>query len=102
MSNVLLSEEETQKRLMQLNNESDGGWAIFQNQLHKKYVFKNFHGAILFVTRCAVQCEAMDHHPDWANHYNTVDVSLTTHRAGGLTELDFRLAEFMEKTSANI
>ena len=58
--------------------------------------FKNFNEAWGFMSRIAMQAELMDHHPEWFNVYNKVDVALTTHDAGGITELDFILATKME------
>ena len=56
-------------------------------------VFEDFEQAFAFMTAVALSAHAMDHHPSWRNVYNRVSISLTTHSAGGLTELDFDLAE---------
>ena len=58
----------------------------------KKFVFKDFNQAFGFMTRAALVAEKMDHHPEWFNVYKTVDVTLSTHDAGGVTELDVKLA----------
>ena len=72
----------------------DGGDAI-----HKRFTFKNFGEAFAFMTRVAMAAEKLDHHPEWSNVYKTVDVKLSTHDAGGLTELDVKLAKLMDKYS---
>ena len=61
------------------------------------FVFNDFVAAFSFMSASALVAERMNHHPEWFNVYNKVEVTLTTHDAGGLTELDFSLAEKMEK-----
>ncbi|MEP0941248.1 MAG: 4a-hydroxytetrahydrobiopterin dehydratase [Rhizobiaceae bacterium] len=73
-------------------NKADGRAAI-----SKSFVFGNFVEAFGFMTRAALVAEKMDHHPEWSNVYKTVDVVLTTHSAGGVTELDIKLANEMDK-----
>jgi 4a-hydroxytetrahydrobiopterin dehydratase len=58
----------------------------------REFLFANFSQAFAFMTQVALAAEKRDHHPDWANVYNRVNISLTTHDAGGLTERDFELA----------
>jgi 4a-hydroxytetrahydrobiopterin dehydratase len=65
--------------------------------ISRRFTFANFNQAFGFMTRAAMEAEKMDHHPDWSNVYKTVDVKLNTHDAGGLTELDFKLARKMDK-----
>lgn len=65
--------------------------------LRREYVFKDFSAAFAFMTRVALKAEQMDHHPDWRNVYNRVELCLSTHDAGGVTELDFALARFCER-----
>lgn len=73
------------------------GWTLAADGLSmsRSFVFKNFSEAFAFMTRVAMAAEQLDHHPDWSNVYKTVDVTLNTHDAGGLTELDFKLAKRM-------
>lgn len=73
-------------------NEAEGRDAIT-----KKFTFKNFNEAFGFMTRVALIAEKLDHHPEWFNVYKTVDVTLSTHDAGGVTELDAKLAEIMDR-----
>ena len=75
------------------------GWSEVpgRDAITKKFVFKDFNQAFSFMTRAALVAEKMDHHPEWFNVYKTVDVTLSTHDAGGLTELDVKLAETMDK-----
>ncbi|MCA0275048.1 MAG: 4a-hydroxytetrahydrobiopterin dehydratase [Proteobacteria bacterium] len=74
-----------------------GGWTLASDGLSmsRRFEFKTFSEAFAFMTRTALAAEKLDHHPDWSNVYNTVDVKLNTHDAGGLTELDFKLAKRM-------
>ena len=74
------------------------GWTEVQGRdaIGKTFVFKDFNEAFGFMTRAALVAEKMDHHPEWANVYNRVDILLTTHDAGGLSERDAKLAEAIE------
>lgn len=71
-----------------------------RDAITRKFVFKNFREAFAFMTKVAEVAEAMDHHPEWFNVYRTVEVTLATHDAGGVTELDVKLAEAMDKLAA--
>ena len=73
----------------------DDGKAIL-----KTFKFKNFVEAFGFMTQSALHAEKFDHHPEWFNVYSKVDVTLSTHDAGGLTELDFKLAHLMDSVAA--
>jgi 4a-hydroxytetrahydrobiopterin dehydratase len=79
------------------------GWSEVagRDAITKKFVFKDFNQAFGFMARAALVAEKMDHHPEWFNVYKTVEVTLSTHDAGGLTELDIKLAETMDKLAAN-
>ena len=68
-----------------------------RDAISRKFVFKDFNEAFGFMTRAALVAEKMDHHPEWFNVYKTVEVTLSTHDAGGVTELDVKLAETMNK-----
>src|SRR5260370_16945866 len=70
------------------------GWseANGRDAITKKFVFKDFNAAFGFMARAALVAEKLDHHPEWFNVYKTVEVTLSTHDAGGLTELAVKLA----------
>ena len=74
------------------------GWgeAPGRDAISKSYRFKDFSAAFGFMVRIALKAEQMDHHPEWFNVYSRVDVVLTTHDAGGVTEKDVELARFMD------
>ena len=75
------------------------GWTLVEGRsaISKSFVFANFIEAFGFMSKAALVAEKMDHHPEWSNVYKTVDVVLTTHSAGGITELDTKLAASMDK-----
>lgn len=71
-------------------------WTVTNGKLHREYRFADFVAAFGFMASVALVAEAMNHHPEWFNVYGTVRIDLVTHDAGGITELDFRLASRME------
>ena len=75
------------------------GWSEVEGRdaITRKFVFKNFSEAFGFMSRAALMAEKLDHHPEWFNVYKTVEVTLSTHDAGGVTELDIKLAEAMNR-----
>lgn len=75
------------------------GWSEVNGRdaISRKFVFADFNQAFGFMTRAALVAEKMDHHPEWFNVYKTVEVTLSTHDAGGVTERDIQLAEAMDK-----
>jgi 4a-hydroxytetrahydrobiopterin dehydratase len=75
------------------------GWSEVKDRdaITRKFAFKDFNEAFGFMSRAALVAEKMDHHPEWFNVYKTVEVTLSTHHAGGLTELDCKLAEAMNR-----
>jgi len=75
------------------------GWTGGDDFITKVFRFEDFAEAFAFMTRIAIIADKMDHHPEWFNVYNRVDVTLTTHDAGGVTEKDVKLAEAMEKAA---
>ncbi len=68
-------------------------WELKQHKLYRHFVFDNFIAAFGFMSQVALLAEAMNHHPEWSNVYKHVDIFLTTHDAGGISERDFTLAE---------
>lgn len=77
------------------------GWSLEKEKLHRDFNFANFAEAFGFMTSAAIEAEKMDHHPEWFNVYSKVVVDLTTHSAGGVTELDFELARKMNKLAGD-
>jgi 4a-hydroxytetrahydrobiopterin dehydratase len=77
------------------------GWqeAEGRDAIKKRFTFADFTEAFGFMTRVALAAERMDHHPEWFNVYKTVDVTLSTHDAGGVTEKDIALARIMDKAA---
>jgi 4a-hydroxytetrahydrobiopterin dehydratase len=78
------------------------GWGELKdrNAITKNYQLADFNAAFGFMSRVAIKAEKMDHHPEWFNVYNRVEVTLSTHDAGGVTQLDIELAEFMDEITA--
>ena len=75
------------------------GWSEVEGRdaITKKFTFKDFNEAFGFMARAALIAEKLDHHPEWFNVYNKVEVTLATHDAGGVTERDVKLAEAMDR-----
>lgn len=71
-------------------------WSVTDGKLHREYQFPDFTHAFGFMAAIATVAEKMDHHPEWTNVYNRVTINLSTHDAGGITELDFKLANKIE------
>ena len=90
--------------LEELNGAIDEleGWAKADGRdaIQKTFKFKDFNAAFAFMTKVAAKAEEMDHHPEWFNVYATVEVTLATHDAGGVTDLDIELATFMDEAAA--
>ena len=67
-------------------------WEYYDDALHTDFEFDNFKDCMSAMNRIAFECEALNHHPEWTNVYNTLEIKLTTHDADGVTDLDFKLA----------
>lgn len=81
------------------------GWTVKagdRDAIEKSFKFADFKTAFGFMSSCALKAEQMDHHPEWFNVYNRVDVTLTTHDADGVTELDVELASFMDALASKL
>ena len=78
------------------------GWSEVSGRdaITRKFVFKDFNQAFGFMTRAALIAEKMDHHPEWFNVYKNVEVTLSTHDAGGVTEKDIALAKAMDSLAS--
>ncbi len=77
--------------------ESLEDWDFYDNALHTDFEFDNFKDCMSAMNRIAFECEALNHHPEWTNIYNTLDIKLTTHDANGVTILDFKLASIINQ-----
>lgn len=89
-------------KVVQLQKLEKTGW-VWQAEreaISKSFVFSDFVSAFGFMTRCALVAEKMDHHPEWFNVYNKVNVLLTTHDCKGFSEKDVKLAEVMDQFAA--
>jgi 4a-hydroxytetrahydrobiopterin dehydratase len=80
------------------------GWRAAEGRdaVTKEFRFRDFNTAFGFMSRVALYAEKADHHPEWSNVYNRVDVTLTTHDAGGVTDKDVALAHFMDQAASEI
>ncbi len=96
----LLDTHELEVRLSELNAQAEENWTITEGRLHRRYKFADFGPAFGFMAQVALVCETMSHHPKWTNVWNVVEIDLLTHRAGGITTLDFELAGAMERIAS--
>jgi 4a-hydroxytetrahydrobiopterin dehydratase len=87
-----LTDFEINKKLENLQD-----WDYIDNALQTDFEFDNFKDCMSAMNRIAFECEALNHHPEWTNIYNTLDITLKTHDAQGVTALDFELAEAINK-----
>ncbi len=96
-----MAEKLTDQERTQALGELDG-WSLDgeRDAIAKTFKFKSFIEAFGFMTRVALHAEKMNHHPEWSNVYNSVSITLTTHDADGLTELDVKLAQKIEREAA--
>ena len=80
------------------------GWSLVEGReaITRTFVFKNFNQAFGFMSRAALLAERMDHHPEWFNVWNRVEVTLATHDVGGLSELDLRMARAMDTFASQL
>jgi 4a-hydroxytetrahydrobiopterin dehydratase len=76
------------------------GWQRAGDRIRRELTFADFGAAFGFMVRLALVAEKLDHHPEWSNVYNRVTIALSTHDAGGLTELDFQLAAAADRILA--
>lgn len=91
-----LSQNDILEKLNKLNQNIDVPWNQVENKIVKEFLFKDFIEAFGFMTKVAIIAQAMDHHPVWSNRYNKVMIELSTHDVGGISILDFELAEKIE------
>lgn len=76
-------------------------WTFEKNTITRDFKFKTFVEAFSFMTAIALEAEKLDHHPDWSNSYNRVNIVLTNHEAKGVTQMDFDLAKKIDRTFQN-
>jgi len=95
MASVKLDSIQRQEKLQPLINK---GWSMVKDRdaIYKEFVFKDFNQAWGFMSRIALKADKMDHHPEWFNVYNKVQITLATHDCGGLSSRDVTLASFIE------
>lgn len=98
MAPTLLDQQEIDARLRALH----AGWTGTTARLARSIEFADFLTAVDFVGRLAPRCEQLDHHPDLGLHWRRVDVELSTHSAGGVTELDLTLAAAVDEVAAGL
>ena len=96
MTKMLFTNEMKNNRLLALTSV---GWVIGpgNKDISKEFVFENFIEAFSFMTKVSLLAEKLNHHPEWSNIYKTVNITLTTHDKGGLSDLDLELGELIEK-----
>ena len=96
MTKMLFTNEMKNNRLLALTS---AGWVIGpgNKEISKEFVFENFIEAFSFMTKVSLLAEKLNHHPEWSNIYKTVNITLTTHDKGGLSDLDLELGELIEK-----
>lgn len=93
-----LTPTQIQAALLELNTSlpEDEHWLLNDIRLQKTFTFSSFIRAFGWMSQMAIWAEKMNHHPEWSNIYNKVEVHLTTHDVGGISELDIKLANKME------
>ncbi len=81
----------------------EAGWSLDETRdaINKSFKFSDFTEAFGFMTRAAIWAEKWNHHPEWSNVYNTVEITLTTHDVGGLSSLDVKLARKLDLLAGN-
>ncbi|KAJ8248171.1 hypothetical protein GJAV_G00239120, partial [Gymnothorax javanicus] len=93
-----LSEQE-REHLLPLLRSAQWVEVVGRDAIYKEFIFKDFNQAFGFMSRVALQAEKMDHHPEWFNVYNKVQITLSTHDCGGLSQRDITLATFIDQAS---
>ncbi|MFT5452230.1 MAG: 4a-hydroxytetrahydrobiopterin dehydratase [Enterobacterales bacterium] len=92
-----LSDNEIEEKIKTLNEGLVQSWIIKNSKLYKSFAFNDFVIAFEFMTKVAEIAEDVNHHPNWSNIYNKVDIYLTTHEVKGISERDFDMAALIEK-----
>ncbi|MGR7814119.1 4a-hydroxytetrahydrobiopterin dehydratase [Lacinutrix undariae] len=89
---IKLTKDAIEKNLLRFPD-----WEYYDNAIHAEFEFDNFKDCFSAMSRIAFECEAQNHHPNWSNVYNMLNISLSTHDANGVTDKDFKLAEAIEQ-----
>jgi 4a-hydroxytetrahydrobiopterin dehydratase len=92
-----LSPEQIEHALRQVQ-----GWQVVNDKLHREYQFPDFIHAFGFMATAAIAIEKMNHHPEWFNVYNRVEIDLTTHDSGGITQNDVDLAQLLDGIASRL
>jgi pterin-4a-carbinolamine dehydratase len=94
---------EGENRVKSLAELKESGWTEVEGRdaIHKQFTFKNFNQAFGVMTRVAMQAEKMDHHPEWFNVYNKLQVTLSSHDVAGLSARDVTLAKFIDAAAGS-
>ena len=87
-----------EQRSVDLAAVTETGWKLQDDRdaIHKEFLFRDFNEAFGFMTRVALRADKVDHHPEWFNVYNKVNITLSTHDCGGLSKKDIALAKFID------
>ncbi|MAU63138.1 MAG: 4a-hydroxytetrahydrobiopterin dehydratase [Flavobacteriaceae bacterium] len=86
---------------MEKMKELDNNWIFEENSLKRNFMFEDFNEAFDFMQKIAIEAEKINHHPSWSNTYNKLEIILTTHDTGGISELDFKLAKKIDSIFIN-
>jgi len=86
---------------MEKMKELDNNWIFEENSLKRNFMFEDFIEAFDFMQKIAIEAEKINHHPSWSNTYNKLEIILTTHDTGGISELDFKLAKKIDSIFIN-
>ena len=86
------------RRQEALDNLPDWQLRTDRDAIERSFTFRDFNSAFTFMTQIALKAEAMNHHPEWSNVYNQVEIILTSHDVDGLSERDVKFAEFIDST----
>ncbi|XP_066472408.1 pterin-4-alpha-carbinolamine dehydratase 2 isoform X2 [Tiliqua scincoides] len=94
----------TEERNQVIYDLKAAGWTELteRDAIYKEFNFRTFSQAFGFMTHIALQAEKMNHHPEWFNVYNKVQITLISHDCGGLTKRDVKLAQFIDKAAASV
>ena len=98
MTTAKITKLSKEQRSVDLQPVRESGWKVLDDRdvIYKEFIFRDFNEAFGFMTRVALRADKVDHHPEWFNVYNKVNITLTTHCCGGLSKRDINLAKFID------